>query len=128
MLDAIQSLSIEKESTVLIIDDDPNVRELVSRMLENEGLKTIEAKNGQEGLDLLSEKPNLIILDLEMPVMNGFEFLENTDTTIPIIIFSGLELSKKDVEGLQSKTLGLITKDQMGSGEKLLDAINGALS
>ena len=39
-----------------------------------------------------------------------------------------LELSKKDVEGLQSQTLGLITKDQMGSGEKLLEAINGALS
>ena len=97
-------------------------------MLENEGLSTIEAKNGQEGLDLLSEEPNLIILDLEMPIMNGFEFLENTDTTIPIIIFSGLELSKKDVEGLQSQTLGLITKDQMGSGEKLLEAINGALS
>ena len=128
LLDTIKSLSIKKESKVLVIDDDPNVRELVSRMLETEGLLTIEAKNGQEGLDLLSEEPDLIILDLEMPVMNGFEFLENTNTTIPIIIFSGLELSKKDVEGLQSQTLGLITKDQMGSGEKLLEAINGALS
>ena len=63
-----------------------------------------------------------------MPVMNGFEFLEQTTTKIPIIIFSGLELSKQDVEGLQSQTLGLITKDKMGSGEKLLEAINGALN
>ena len=128
LLDSITNLDIAKESKVLIIDDDPNVRELVSRMLESEGMNVIEAKNGQEGLDLLAEEPDLIILDLEMPVMNGFEFLENTTTSIPIIIFSGLELSKKDVEGLQSQTLGLITKDKMGSGEKLLEAINGALS
>ena len=128
LLDTLKSLDIESTSRVLIIDDDPDVRELVSRMLQNENIETIEAKNGQEGIKMLEQNPDLIILDLEMPVMNGFEFLEQTTTNIPIIIFSGLELSKQDVEGLQSQTLGLITKDKLGSGDKLLEAINGALN
>ena len=128
LLDTLKSLDIESTSKVLIIDDDPDVRELVSRMLQNENIETIEAKNGQEGIKMLEQNPDLIILDLEMPVMNGFEFLEQTTTNIPIIIFSGLELSKQDVEGLQSQTLGLITKDKLGSGDKLLEAINGALN
>ena len=128
LLNTLESLDISTKSKILIIDDDPDVRELVSRMLHNQGIETIEAKNGKEGLDKLTQEPDLIILDLEMPVMNGFEFLEQTTTKIPIIIFSGLELSKQDVEGLQSQTLGLITKDKMGSGEKLLEAINGALN
>jgi len=128
LLDTLKSLDIESTSKVLIIDDDPDVRELVSRMLQNENIATIEAKNGQEGIKMLEQNPDLIILDLEMPVMNGFEFLEQTTTNIPIIIFSGLELSKQDVEGLQSQTLGLITKDKLGSGDKLLEAINGALN
>jgi len=128
LLDTLKSLDIESTSKVLIIDDDPDVRELVSRMLQNENIETIEARNGQEGIKMLEQNPDLIILDLEMPVMNGFEFLEQTTTNIPIIIFSGLELSKQDVEGLQSQTLGLITKDKLGSGDKLLEAINGALN
>ncbi len=128
LLDTLKSLDIESTSKVLIIDDDPDVRELVSRMLQNENIETIEAKNGQEGIKMLEQNPDLIILDLEMPVMNGFEFLEQTTTNIPIIIFSGLELSKQDVEGLQSQTLGLITKDKLDSGDKLLEAINGALN
>jgi CheY-like chemotaxis protein/two-component sensor histidine kinase len=128
LLETLKSLEIGSKSKILIIDDDPDVRELVTRMLQTEGIESIEAKNGQEGLEMLNQEPDLIILDLEMPVMNGFEFLEKTTTAIPIIIFSGLELSKQDVEGLQSQTLGLITKDNMGSGEKLLEAITGAIS
>ena len=128
LLETLKSLEISSKSKILIIDDDPDVRELVTRMLQTEGIESIEAKNGQEGLEMLNQEPDLIILDLEMPVMNGFEFLEKTTTAIPIIIFSGLELSKQDVEGLQSQTLGLITKDNMGSGEKLLEAITGAIS
>ena len=128
LLETLNSLDIDKSSKVLLVDDDPDVRELVSRMLQNEGIEIIEAKNGKEGLEMLAQEPDLIILDLEMPVMNGFEFLETTSTRIPIIIFSGLELSKQDVEGLQSQTLGLITKDKLDSGEQLLEAINGVLS
>ena len=128
LLETLDSLDIDKSSKVLLVDDDPDVRELVSRMLQNEGIEVIEAKNGKEGLEMLAQEPDLIILDLEMPVMNGFEFLETTSTIIPIIIFSGLELSKQDVEGLQSQTLGLITKDKLDSGEQLLEAINGVLS
>ena len=47
-------------------------------MLQNEDIESSEAKNGQEGLEMLNQEPDLIILDLEMPVMNGFEFLEKT--------------------------------------------------
>ena len=108
------------------------IRELVKRILEPEGVNLIEAKNGQEALDQLDQSPDLIILDLDMPVMNGFEFIKNisvneTSKDIPIIVFSGMELTKADLEKLDSQTQGVITKDNVKSSELLLEAINKTL-
>ncbi len=61
-------------STVLIVDDDPDVRRLVEMKLELEGLVTFTATNGREALDLLENQDvDLVILDLMMPVMDGLE-------------------------------------------------------
>jgi CheY-like chemotaxis protein len=65
---------------VLIVDDDPVVRDLVRSVLREDGHVVVEAVNGKEALEFLVSNhgiaPDLILLDMEMPVMNGAEFLQ----------------------------------------------------
>ena len=62
-------------TTILVIDDDPYIRELVGTLLINEGFEIVEAENGRVALDKLAEsKIDLCVLDLMMPQMDGFEF------------------------------------------------------
>ncbi len=64
--------------SVVLVEDDPDIREAICDILELEGYKVSAYENGKEALDRLHESPNpgLIILDLMMPVMNGFQFLK----------------------------------------------------
>lgn len=80
---------------ILLIEDDVNIRDVVKLALELEEFEVIEAKNGKEALDLLESglTPNLIILDLMMPVMNGWEFLNRIKdrpdfSSIPLVVAS----------------------------------------
>jgi len=81
--------------TILIIDDDAQVRRGISRFLRArfQGLEIREACNGREALDLLKEfTPALIICDMEMPVMDGPGFLrarQGAQTAIPLVLHSG---------------------------------------
>lgn len=64
------------KKTVLLVDDETVVVEIAKRKLESMGFRAIFAYDGQEALDLLnSEKPDLIVLDVQMPRMNGYVFL-----------------------------------------------------
>jgi CheY-like chemotaxis protein len=62
---------------VLIVDDDPDLLDVTSFVIEDEGMAVETARNGEEALDLLGtgRLPALVLLDLMMPVMNGWEFL-----------------------------------------------------
>lgn len=80
---------------ILIIEDDENIREVLQLSLEFEGYEVLTAANGSEGLKKLGlgVNPNLILLDLMMPIMNGWEFIEKieldeTNKSIPIIVIS----------------------------------------
>jgi CheY-like chemotaxis protein len=83
---------------ILVVDDDPDTRQRICEILEDEGLVTWSARSGQEALDLLrkqSATPSLILLDLEMPTMDGREFHErlSRDTTLPptpVVVMSGI--------------------------------------
>jgi CheY-like chemotaxis protein len=60
---------------VLVIDDDPGLRVSLASLLQSHGYRVIEARHGKDGLDRLSEeRPDVILLDLNMPVMDGWEF------------------------------------------------------
>ena len=78
--------------TILIVDDELNSRKLVKLLLEREGYRALTAANGEEGLILAKvEQPSLILLDVIMPKMNGFEMLrrlrEDQDTNrIPVVM------------------------------------------
>lgn len=79
---------------ILVVDDDPDILEALSEILEAEGYALRRARNGQEALERLVEPlPNLILLDLMMPVMDGWEFArrmrERPDANgVPIIVLS----------------------------------------
>jgi two-component system chemotaxis response regulator CheY len=61
---------------VLVIDDEPDIRSLVSMILESAGHMVVEARDGAEGLSKLqSEEPDVVLLDLRMPVIDGWEFM-----------------------------------------------------
>lgn len=73
------------EHTILLIEDDPNLRQSVQAVLEVEGYQVVTAEHGREGLQQLDRngRPCMILLDLMMPVMNGWEFLETLQERLP---------------------------------------------
>ena len=97
---------------VVIIDDDEMIRNSLKLMLQNEHFNVYTASNGKEGLDFLNtiQSPCLILLDLMMPIMDGWEFLDlrkknNILSKIPVVIISvfGHQSKKIDVNGYLKK-------------------------
>jgi CheY-like chemotaxis protein len=77
----MSEVSSSQSSCVLVVDDEPDIRETLREVIEMAGCTAITAKNGKEALALLAnEHPCLIILDLLMPVMTGIEVLESMRT------------------------------------------------
>jgi CheY-like chemotaxis protein len=84
-----------KEKKILIVEDDPEIRDALTEILEFEGYQVAIAKNGKEGIDYLRTfpSPSLILLDFMMPIMNGQQFLEAKKedpgiSQIPVVILS----------------------------------------
>lgn len=75
---------------ILMIEDDEDIREGVRILLEGEGYEMIEARNGKEGLQLLTEEPDLVILDIMMPGMSGLKTCEEIRRTsyVPILFLT----------------------------------------
>jgi CheY-like chemotaxis protein len=90
-------------SSVLVIEDDPDMRGLLVLMLEDRGHHVLAASDGREGLDvLLREKPDVILLDMKMPVMDGWEFARryrasHTDPS-PIVVMTAAEDPRQRAE------------------------------
>lgn len=86
------------EKKILLVDDDPDIRDAVTVILETQGYEVITAKNGIECFDRLSvEKPDLLILDLLMPKMDGFDVYKELKSSkwtefhsMPIIILTSV--------------------------------------
>jgi DNA-binding response OmpR family regulator len=88
---------MEKLKKILIVEDNPDIRNILSMRITINGYQVITAENGQEALDKAkSEKPDLLILDLMLPKINGFEVcrmlkFDDNYKQIPIIILSALD-------------------------------------
>jgi len=94
------SSPVRRIGPILVVDDYDDARASVREALENSGYRVNEARNGQQALDLLvsrpEERPALIVLDLRMPIMTGWELLELMScyiglTSIPVIILTAQE-------------------------------------
>jgi signal transduction histidine kinase/DNA-binding response OmpR family regulator len=116
--DAIKKI-IRKSSQparIMVIEDEEPVRDMVSSMLKKEAWHVIEADNGQVALDKLEEDlPDLIILDLMMPVMDGFEFLQKIKqddryNNIPIIILTADDINNDEKRYLEDSVTSIIQK------------------
>jgi len=102
--------------SILIVEDEKDIRDSLKMLLELEGYPVFTAKDGKEGLEILKnlESPCLILLDLLMPVMNGMEFLEakkheDAIAQIPVCIVSGVATDPhlKNTAGFIKKPIDL---------------------
>lgn len=107
----------KKVKNILIVDDDPDVIDIISISLKDKGFVLVGAHNGVDALDKLKIFiPNLIIADINMPKMNGFELIrrlkkEPDFNTIPIIVLTGTHISKQDKQhGLTLGATKYLTK------------------
>lgn len=108
--------SIVAEKTILVVDDEKDLLDLIEYNLKKEGFKVIKAENGEDGIEQAREhKPDLILLDIMMPKMDGLEAVEviRKDDEIkntPIIFLTARSDEKTEVEGLDKGGDDYITK------------------
>jgi len=113
--------------TVMVIEDDPSTREILVRMLNMVGWQIIEAENGKTALQHLNTyKPDLILLDLMMPEMDGFEFIvqlrqHNTCASVPIVVLSAKDLTIEDRLWLNNRVQTVFQKGAYSRKELLAE-------
>lgn len=98
---------------ILVADDEPEIRELLRLYLENEKYTVVEAKDGQQALDTIkSEKPDLCILDIMMPNVDGYRCLAQLrrQSNIPVIIISAKNADSEKILGLNLGADDYLTK------------------
>lgn len=122
---------MEIMKSILVVDDEPDYVELIKYRLKAGGFNVISARNGREGiLKAETENPDLILLDIKMPGMNGFEVchhLKHNDCTkhIPVIIVTSKDKDSDVSRGLQEGAVCFLTKPW--NPVDLISEINTAL-
>lgn len=105
---------MERQRTVLIVEDEKNIVDILRFNLQREGYRTCEAYDGEDGLaKARSEKPDLILLDVMLPKMNGFDVcraLREGGDNVPVIILTAREEETDKVLGLEIGADDYITK------------------
>ena len=126
LLAALNRVTIDRYPRVAIVDDHPHIRRLIRRILQAQGNYTLfEAEDGRAAINLIrDEKPDLVILDLMMPELDGFSVLDalrsdpNT-ATIPVIVVTAKELTKQEKERLEGQIQALMQKGDFMSDDLL---------
>lgn len=106
----------EAQPVALVIDDSVDVHRLLRARLKPEGLELVQALSGPEGLTLaVSKPPSVVLLDLDMPEMDGFEVLRNLKENpatqhVPVIVLSGLQSPQDKVTAFDLGAVDYVTK------------------
>ena len=117
-----------KDARVLVVDDDPDVRGLLREMLERAGCLVREARDGREALRILYDaRPDIILLDVTMPDMDGWQTLERVRdlTDVPVVMLTAANAELEKVRGLQGGADDYVTKPF--GRQELLARINALL-
>lgn len=128
LIEGIHRLTLGKIKTALLVDDDPVARNLVSEILEDSGIACKFAIDGNDALSQLEsaelDLPEIIILDLMMPGMNGFELLQKIHQnpawfSIPVMVVTAKSLGEDEREYLLSHVTSILPKEGLGSDQVL---------
>lgn len=99
---------------ILVVDDDKNTRRLMQAVLQNEGYSVLDAKNGEDALAVMdTEHVDLVVLDIMMPQMDGYEFTETlrkSNNNLPILMVSAKQLPADKKKGFLVGTDDYMTK------------------
>jgi CheY-like chemotaxis protein len=116
-----------RDRPVLVVDDDAGLRQLLRRVLEPEGYAVVEAENGRVALERLRDvSPSVVLLDLMMPEMDGFEFVAEFRRhepwrAIPIVVITARDLSHDDRERLNGYVQKILQKGALGRDQLLAE-------
>jgi CheY-like chemotaxis protein len=117
----------------LVVEDDETTRTVVRQTLERAGWSVAEAEHGRQGLDRVAERrPDVIVLDLMMPEMNGFDFLDTLRQKpewrgIPVLVLTAMELTDEDRRRLNGEVERILQKGA-AAREQLLDEVGRVLA
>jgi signal transduction histidine kinase/CheY-like chemotaxis protein len=123
---------LRQQKRVLVVDDDPNIADMVRQVLPEVDFVVESALDGEAGLEAVEEnQPDILLLDIVMPRLDGFGVIERLrlkpeTRDLPIIVISAKDLSGHDIQKL-NETVTQVLKKQGLSGQKLVDEINAAL-
>ncbi|HEV2129833.1 MAG TPA: response regulator [Longimicrobiaceae bacterium] len=121
-----------ERAPVLVVEDDPSIRQILRRMLEHEGWEVGEAQNGRIGLERVDERrPALVVLDLMMPEVDGFEFLQalrgrEAGRKIPVVVLTARPVTQEERRRLEGRVEQVLHKGTY-SHDELLQEIRSAL-
>jgi threonine synthase len=129
----LSKVAVDKFPRIAVVDDNPDVRRLIKRILQTQGRFEIhEASNGREAIELAQKiLPNLMILDLMMPEVDGFSVMDalqsNPETAeIPIIVITAKELTQNEKQRLEGHIQSLMQKGDFLSDD-LIDEVRTLL-
>ena len=118
-----------RRRTILVVDDEQPIRDVLARVLEMEGFRVLTAPGGTEGLEILQrDTPDLVILDLRMPGMDGPTMLQEIRRgwgTIPVVILTGYPDSELMNRAMEYSPITLLAKP--AAAEKIAATVKGIL-
>lgn len=134
LLSALNKVTAERYPSILIADDHPHVRRLIRRILSTQGQYTLfETEDGRSTVKTIQkEKPDLVILDLMMPEMDGFSVLDAIKSSpqtssIPVIVVTAKELTEQEKERLSGQIESLMQKGDLVS-EELIEEVQSLVN
>ena len=121
----------ERADTVLIVEDDPATREMLRRILEKDRWRVAEAPNGRVALErVLESRPSVVLLDLMMPEMDGFTFVDEVRRRgidhLPIVVLTAKALTREDRQRLEGNVLHVLQKGEH-TNDQVLSEIRQAI-
>lgn len=133
LLETVNDIMADNVDNLLIVEDDLDTAKFLAATFDEHQIRVRVARNGREGLVAIArEVPSVVILDLEMPLMNGFEFLEQLQgfpnwKGVPVIVFTSKTLTLEELQRLNNVTDAIFTKGRDDTSMVIQSVLQSAL-